>query len=198
VIPSKKIPFDYNHPVAVATRKLLDPVNTLNARHDFWGYKWNIYIRDFDGDYRHYAKFLTAKFFDDFTTYGRMHTDTADGYQTCREIERRVFFIDNLLCDELDYQCCAPRIAYNLAGHPCPDDCYVFLGEGDHARLVAKKVLNIAFNATSEMNAVHSFRRQKDYSKFLPCSQKFNNAASLNRAWLSLGKPDPLKLFDAA
>jgi len=203
-IGPKKMQFDHNDPVALETTELLAVVNKVSRLHDFGAYYWNPFERDFDGSVRLYDTHLTAKFSFNkdngayFEQNGRLHTEGADGYQAIRKIERRTFFIEDLPCYELDYKCLHPRMAYNLSDLPCPRDCYSFLGEGEAARFMAKKITNTAINAKSMAEAVGSFWKAIDYWKLKPGTKAFERAVALNRAWRDMGKPRPDDLYAAA
>lgn len=195
IIPAKPVPYDLEHPVIVEARERLELVND-----SMWGHV--VRCTDWQGEWKEYRQHdLQARFTydpdrpgDAYQLHGRNYTLGTE-YQAMRKTERRRCYIDDDPTVEFDYKCLHARLAYNLLGLPCPDDCYRFLGPGDDNRLLAKKILNTALNAESENAANGSFISAMRHWNHDRPTQAYKRARALYDAYHALGKPRPTELY---
>jgi hypothetical protein len=157
--PKILLPFDKDEPTARRTHEVIDRTMAVNE-------KWLItYIDDENINSRKHSRLrsnLLAIFTDDFDHHGRIYCE-GNGHIDLSEDEKATIRFDEYESVQLDFAAIHTNIAYNLEGMDLNSYPYHLWGSSTTVAetAVAKKVMNVSYNATTRKSALLACHKAK-------------------------------------
>jgi hypothetical protein len=149
---------DWGLHIARDTQERLELINEVIGQFTITFSPYSEWECDFVGPERRLRPVHYARFTERWDWHGRLYTGRY-GHQGLRKIERRTIEFNECPGVELDYGGIHPRMLYHLEGVEYPHDPYALWGAATTGpqRLLAKKIVNAAINATGRRAAISAF-----------------------------------------